>query len=526
MRKTTRTHKIIITLSVLILTGTLLFIFWPSIAITFSQLQTNGFASREDTNHLEAPKGNTADPNAKKITRKKSYLGRIREAKKLIENEYYTIATLELLNAMKQKPDFTEPYLLLGEVYLRTNDINKLKNLIFELNTRFPGNEKVAALEARKLILEGKYAEVLSFLDKSKDHLTPELQFYQALLKALQNDHAQTKRILSDLKNLRVNQKKLVIKKFSDDPKEANAANFITPEQVKKVTAILNVYENFETLEDGRSPHLFALISKALAAHTETKLSREFADIAIKEDPKYIDAWILRGYANLLLKNNEEALKDLRYAYELDPIRPQTHYFLALALLEAGKDAEAVLFFERSLEHQFEFTNEIRWKLVEIFSKQKKYERVLELYKELLDSDVEEQKFTTAMHQMISLIKSPRTALEVTKTLTEKEPQNVFMLNMYAWALIANKQYIVAEEILKKAENLNSQYPRTYLNFGVLYEAQEEFEKAITAFQKSHQLGKGSTQDQVVNLAAEKYNELNKRVHEMKLKSKRLKHAP
>ena len=198
----------------------------------------------------------------------------------------------------------------------------------------------------------------------------------------------------------------------------------------------------------------------------------------------------------------------MRHAYELDPIRPRVHYFLALALHEAGKNEEAVLFFEKALEHKFEFSDEIRWKLVDIFNKQKKYGQVLDLYKELLDETVPRKKFTTAMHTIINLMKNPKAALKLTETLAEKKTDNVFILNMHSWALVANEKYIEAEEVLKKAEELEPENPRTFLNFGVLYEAQNKFEAAKKFYKKSYELGSNTEQNTVTDLAAQKYNEL------------------
>ena len=70
----------------------------------------------------------------------------------------------------------------------------------------------------------------------------------------------------------------------------------------------------------------------------------------------------------------------------------KTHYFLALTLLENQNLEEAALFFEKSLEHDFEFASEIRWKLIEIYTKTKKYDRVVELYQFLIAEKSTEPK--------------------------------------------------------------------------------------------------------------------------------------
>ncbi len=494
--------KILIGTCAFIILGTVTFIFWPNISDTVTNFVT------EKT---------TVKKKSKGVFRKVSYLGRIREAKKLIEHEYYTVATLELLQAIKEKPQLIEPYLILGEIYLRTNDTVKLKNLITQLDSRFPQNSKVYVLEARRLIAEGRFYEVLKNLNNAGNDLSADLKFYKAVLLALQNAHTRAREILRELEVLAVTKEeyRITAEGISVKDEDINEKEVISPEFAHKVTEFSTVYDEFDEMMEGTNPHLFALFSKILAKNAESRLAREFADTAIKEDVAYIDAWILRGYANLLSRNIEDAVKDLRHAYELDPIRPQTHYFLALALAESGNADEAVLFFEKSLEHNFEFSDEVRWKLVELFTEQKKYEKVVGLYQELLDEDTAEDKFAAAMFTTINLIKKPEVALEITEALVEEKPEDEFMLNMYGWALIANKNFAEAEEILEQTKEINPKNPRTHLNLGVLYEAENRIEKAKLAYQKSYELGQAhSSQVSITNLAAQRYNDLLSREKE------------
>jgi tetratricopeptide (TPR) repeat protein len=442
------------------------------------------------------------------IKRKVSYLGRIREAQRLIEHEYYSLATIELSTALKEKPDILQPYLLLGEIYIRNQDTQKLNNLILELKNRFPSDPSVAVLDGRRLIAEKKFAEAVHILSTLEEEIPPALKWYYALLLGLQNDHEKAKKILTELKKVPVDEQKLVVSEKGIESKNVEKNQSLTPEEYQKVEDILTTYKTFDTLSEGKQPHLFATLSKSLAQNNEAVLAFEYAERAIKEDIHYIDAWILRGYANMLLKKNDEALADLRHAYDMDPIRPQTHYFLALALHENGNDDEAILFFEKSLEHNFEFTNEVQWKLIELFTAQKKYEKVLTLYQELLDETVAEHHYVSALHTAIDIVKKPKFALEFSERLLSEKSNDDFALNMHGWALIANKKFIQAEEILTKAQKVNSENPRTYLNLGLLYEEQAKFNEAKEFYKKSYDLGKDAPSNIIVNLAADKYNQL------------------
>ncbi|MCF7917555.1 tetratricopeptide repeat protein [Candidatus Gracilibacteria bacterium] len=444
----------------------------------------------------------------KGVRRKTSLIGRIREAQKLIDHEYYSLATIELSTAISENSDLIQPYLLLGEIYIREQQSEKLQNLLVELKKKFPTDPEVAVLDGRSLIMQKKFQEAVSTLEKLGNDLPPALKFYHAVLLALQNNHTKAKTILTSLQEISVEERTFVVGEDGVESTKIETSTFLTPEESKKVNDLLHSYDEFGKLSEGKNPHLFATLSKALAQNNEAILAKEFADVSIKEDIQYIDAWILRGYSNYLLKNFDEALSDLRHAYDMDPLRPQTHYFLALVLNETGHEEEATLFFEKALEHNFEFSDEVRWKLIDLFTNQKKYDKALQLYEELLDANTAEEHYVSALHTAIDIVKKPELALSFATKLIETKPTDDFALNMYGWALIANKRFIEAEETLRSAEQVNPQNPRTYLNLGLLYEEQSKFTEAKEFYKKSYDLGKGTSANIITNLAAEKYNEL------------------
>ncbi len=454
-------------------------------------------------------KDEVTKPPVRTVRRKTSYLGQIRTARELMEHDYYSLASVELALAIKEKPNFIEPYLLLGEIYLRTKDNVKLTNLLDQLNKKFPDNDEVLALQTRKWINERKFSETLSLLG-GLEYVPARLRLYQAVLLALQNDQDGARAILEELEKVDIKDKDFILTNegIVDQSGEAEG-DFLRAEEAKKVIDLIIVYDEFDALAEGKNAHLFAEIAQALASNEEAFLAQEFADVAIKEDVSYIDAWVLRGYSHLLMQDYPAALQDLRYAYELDPIRPEVHYFLALALYENKNFDEAALFFEKSLEYDFQFSEEVRWKLLEIFARQKKYDRVLELYKELLNFETEPEKFSSAVHTAVDLMQKPEVALEFTEILMAKNPDDIFSRNIHAWALIANNKDEDAETLLTDTLLLDDQNPRTHLNLGLLAENKENFEQAREYYQNAYEYGQardGFTS--IVNLAVGKYNEL------------------
>lgn len=426
----------------------------------------------------------------------------LKEAKDLLDHNYFSQAAFELSYLIRQNPNDIRPYVLLGDVYLRTNDIDRLTSLLDQIQTRFEGRDEVNLLQTRKWIQEEKFG-LISTINAN----TPQLRFYQAILAAMQNNHEQAKGIFVELFALPTRSDDEVLSLQAPDETEPT----VSREFKRRTNDFMAIYDEFSSLKEGKNPHLFALYSKILSQHNEGLLAKKFADLAIQEEIGYIDAWVLRGYASFLMQEFEAALSDFQHAYELDPTRPESNYFLALTLYELEQYDEAGLYFERALDEEFEFSESVRWKLIDIFSKQKKYDKALELYSELLTPETEDSKFTSAIDMAVNLVGRSDLALEFTETLLEKDPNSNFAANLYAWSLIANKEYIKAEQILKDLLEEDDQIARTYLNFGLLKEKQNKFSEAKKYYKRAYEIGRAKeAPSSIINLSAESYNKLLK----------------
>ncbi len=448
------------------------------------------------------------------VPRHMSLKGQIREAKKLLDDAQFSKSALLLSSVLKKNPDLIAPYQFLGEIYLQTKNFAKLDNLIAQIQKKFPQNSLANDLQMRKLIAEKKFGEVLKNLEKSRE-ISDELKFYQALLLSLQNNHEKSREILKNLEKLPIDENPQDQENFQTEE------GFVTADFHEKVAGLLEVYSEFDKFADGKNPHLFVLIAKNLAENNEAVLAKEFASVAIKEDPEYVDGWVLRGYAEYMMEDYPNALEDLRQAYDLDPSRPEIYYFLALTLEKNGNLPEAALFFEKSLEFDFEFSREIRWKLINILIDQKKYDKVIELYKELAQNPPkkEREKFVSVIANLINIIKNPQAATEIAQTLSEQNPDDILSLNLEAWSLIEAGNLDEAEIVLNKAQSIKENNPRTALNFGLLYEKQGDYSLAREWYKKSYEYGLGNGFDEVVNTAADKFNNLVDKENPAKLSS-------
>ncbi len=443
------------------------------------------------------------------VPRTTSYLGRIRKAENLLAQGQISRAAIELVEAIAERPEILRPYILLGEIHLRARDFGKIKGLVAELDRRFPDAPEIEVLRAREFIAREEFKAAQAILEHTDTNvLDPAMQLYQSVLASLQNDHATAKALLISLSERPVREP-LVL--GDEGVSEVEMENAITPELAAKVEALQGVYNEFSQFADGEDPHLFALLAKALAENNEPILARSFADVAIREDIAYVDAWMLRGYSNFLLNNIPAALEDLRHAYKLDPVRPEVEYFLALTLEKSGQKIEASMFHEKLLTRDFPYKSEVRWKLIELLTEQKEMDRVVELYQELALDEPAPKKYVSALHTLINVLHRPKEALSLTKIILSEQPKNVLALNLYSWALIEDGQFAEALGFLKKAEKLNPENPRTQLNFGLLNEREGNPVAAREFYKKCYELGQGKPFNSVVDLAVDRYNTLLER---------------
>ena len=478
--------------------GSFLFIFWTPIF---------EWAKNLDSSQKIAPPQIEEKPSG--LPNESSFVGRIRRAENLLQSGKPEVAALELAAAIREKQDLISPYLLLAEVYLQTDQTEKMQALLTEIQQKFPSSDAPEIFAARTLIRQKDFTAAASLLQQNAGNLPPELEFYRAVFALLQNDESLAREILSELEKLPVQAAQIEVGRSGLREVESEDRQTVPKNFSEKVVGLMVVLEEFESLSDGKTAHLLTSAAKVLAENNEPTLAKSFAETAIKEDIAYIDAWILRGYSFFLLRNFDSALADLRHAYSLDPIRPQTHYFLALTLLENQNLEEAALFFEKSLEHDFEFASEIRWKLIEIYTKTKKYDRVVELYQFLIgEKSTEPKQVVQSVSSSLDLMQNPEMALQITQSLVKNYPEDIFSLNMHAWALIANKNFLEAENWLNAAKEIDPKNPRTFLNLGLLAEEQARFEDAKSFYKKSYELGKSTRTHAITNLAATQYNAL------------------
>ena len=142
--------------------GSFLFIFWTPIF---------EWAKNLDSSQKIAPPQIEEKPSG--LPNKSSFVGRIRRAENLLQSGKPEVAALELAAAIREKQDLISPYLLLAEVYLQTDQTEKMQALLTEIQQKFPSSDAPEIFAARTLIRQKDFTAAASLLQQKCGEFAP-----------------------------------------------------------------------------------------------------------------------------------------------------------------------------------------------------------------------------------------------------------------------------------------------------------------------------------------------------------------
>ena len=79
----------------------------------------------------------------------------------------------------------------------------------------------------------------------------------------------------------------------------------------------------------------------ARAADKNPELAKIYLDRAVEVNKDYRDAWLWKGYAELKIGSNEQAVNSLETAAQIDPIHTETYKYLAIAYSQVGNEEKS-----------------------------------------------------------------------------------------------------------------------------------------------------------------------------------------
>ncbi len=122
-------------------------------------------------------------------------------------------------------------------------------------------------------------------------------------------------------------------------------------------------YDEYALFPESPEIHLVTLLSRALAQVQECELALPLLTQVTQQQSDYRDAWIVQGYCELATERPQQAILSLEQAYQIDPQKPETQYFLGRAYGAAEDPANAITFLEYAIANGFEPAAEVRKEL-------------------------------------------------------------------------------------------------------------------------------------------------------------------
>ena len=283
-------------------------------------------------------------------------------------------------------------------------------------------------------------------------------------------------------------------------PAIANSDNFLPAQNLQKA---INTFQSFS---DGQNIYFKALLAQVLVDNKDFELAIYLTEKILKERSDYRDVWIINGYAYLSLENYEKAKNALENAYDLDPVKPQTQYFLAVVLEELEQKETALEFYQLAYKNKYEPKIHVLQKIAELSLNLEYYDEAYTLYEEILKLENTEidsfiRPVWIAIDKLNNLEKAEAIALWAQKLF----PEEAQSYNLLAWVEIEKGNISRAQNFLNQALQFNKTLAAAHLNQGRIDVLQNNLEQALKSFEKAYSYDKDGS---IGNLAAKKYNEL------------------
>ena len=191
-----------------------------------------------------------------------------------------------------------------------------------------------------------------------------------------------------------------------------------------------------------RLSDLLVRLGRLKEAQTELELLVE----SIPRDPRI---WMKLGAIHYEQKHWEQAVSAFRQAVMLEPSNMRTRYFLATALMDAGKDDEARIELEKILRADPRSVD-ARVQLGFLFGRTKKYGEAVKVLQEAIN-------------------------------IEPKRPELFLYLGT---ALQRASQYDRAASVLQEGISIDDKQKDLHFQLGVVYEKQQRLEDAVRAFRR------------------------------------------
>lgn len=409
-----------------------------------------------------------------------SYETRIAKGNSFFAAENYTQAASEYAFAINIQSENPEGYAKLGEAYLALNENEKAVEQFKRAVEIATSNPQYKAKYAIALMRTNRLDEAKNVLSAAT--VTQETLFYSAIAEIISENFDEAKT------------------KFEA---AAIAQGEIPAETIQN---FINAFSNYDSQKEGQKIYLKALIAKALIDAQEYALTANLAKSILDEQSDYRDVWILLGYADLKTNQYQAAEDAFKQAKKIDPVKPETHYFLGSAHYFQGEYEDAVKEFELALLYNFEPASECYRKIAESNLVLQNYDAAMEAYEYLLKIDhYSVDSFIKPVWVAITYLHDLDRAATMAQNAVSYFPDEAMSYNLIGWVEVEKDEFDKAENSLSQALRLDPDLAAAHYNKGLLREKQNRTEEAKEEFLSAYKL---AGEDSIGTMAAQKYNSI------------------
>ena len=277
-------------------------------------------------------------------------------------------------------------------------------------------------------------------------------------------------------------------------------------ESFTKSQEIQKAFDEFSLQQDGQQVFLRALIAKALIQNQDFELAHSFLQQALNLRSDYRDAWIMLGYTELNFENYTKAKKAYEHAYDLDPTKAETQFFLAIAYEELDEKEKALEFYQLAFKNQYTPKSHVIQKIAELSLNLGYYSEAFKLYEELLKITHDDaDSFIRPVWIAIDKLSDLEKAEQMASWAQSLYPNSAQSYNLLAWVFIEKQEYPQAQKQLNSAFAIDPLFAAAHYNQGLLYEQTGKLENALSSYERAYRQDKDGP---IGNLAAQEYNRL------------------
>ncbi|HVW66928.1 MAG TPA: tetratricopeptide repeat protein [Candidatus Peribacteraceae bacterium] len=313
----------------------------------------------------------------------------------------------------------------LAQAQLERRDFRNATNTLDQLRRAGEKPEDQLLLESLIDLHSGELDKARTLLSAASD--SPQKQYGLALLAIITNDNDTAKTELAQVQS-------------GWEPVLRSYAQ-----------TLLGAYSEYALFPQSPAIHLQTLIAHALAQVQECELALPIVSQVTRTQDDYRDAWIVQGFCELTTERYQDALASLERAYQLDPEKPETQYFLGRTYAALNDHGNALTFLQYALQNGFSPESEVRqWIATEAVANNQ-VDVALDQYDALTKlPDATIDTYTQYVTTALAAGKKQEAAVKAQEA-TQKFPDEAQSWDLLGWAEGVNGNKDQARQNLQKA---------------------------------------------------------------------------